>query len=70
MENLRLNDKPAIRIAARRLRQFKRGGKTSILFDCEGDQVWFPEAYIKEEVGGTLLIEEWLYSRKVEEGSL
>lgn len=70
MENLRLNGKPAIRIAARKLRIFKRAGKTNILFDCEGDQVWLPGAFIKEEANGTILIEEWLYNAKVAEGLL
>jgi hypothetical protein len=69
MENLRVNNKEAIRITARKIRSFKRQGKLSILFDCEGDEVWFPSAHIQQE-DGTILIEKWLYDAKVKDGQL
>ena len=70
MDDIRLNGKAAARIAARYIRSFKRKGKISKLFDCEGDEVWFPSEYIKEEVEGTILIEKWLYDKKVNNGEL
>lgn len=72
MENLRLNDKPAVRINARHIRDYKRaGGKQSRLFDCEGDEVWFPAQCVKIELGDkTILVEKWLYDKKVADGQL
>jgi hypothetical protein len=72
MDELRLNGKPAVRINARHIRDYKRaGGKLSKLFDCEGDEVWFPDQCVKIEAGGsTLLVEQWLYNKKVEDGQL
>jgi hypothetical protein len=72
MDELRLNGKPAVRINAKHIRDYKgKGGKISKLFDCEGDEVWFPEQYVKIENGGnTLLIEQWLYDKKAEDGQL
>jgi len=71
MSGLRLNEKPAIRIAARFIRSYKRKGATSLLFNCEGDEVWFPSNHVKsEDAEGTLLIEEWLYNAKVGKGEL
>lgn len=62
---LRLNGLPAIRIAATKIRDYK----TSVLMDCEGDQVWFPLSRIRIE-DKTILVEEWLYNKKVEAGEL
>lgn len=67
---IRLNDKPAIRIKGYKIRSYKRDGKSSTLCNCEGDQIWFPDKYIKFEDGGTMLIEEWLYNAKVAKGEL
>jgi hypothetical protein len=70
MDNIRLNGKAAVRIAARYIRSFRRKGKVSKLFDCEGDEVWFPSEYIKDEGEGIILIEKWLYDAKVNNGEL
>ena len=66
MENeLRLNGKPAVRIFATKIRDYKN----STLCNCEGDEIWFPTSKIKiEEKEGTILIEEWLYKSKFEGG--
>ena len=72
MNELRLNGKPSVRIKARHIRNYKRGGgKLQRLFDCEGDEVWFPDQFIQIEAGGeTILIEQWLYDKKVADGQL
>ena len=70
MDELRLNGKHAIKINARLIRSFSRKGKTSQLFDCEGDEVWFPSEFVKDNKDGTILVEKWLYDKKVEEGQL
>ena len=67
--SIELNGKPAIRILARFIRSYRRKGKLSLLFDCEGDEVWFPNEFVKDE-GQTILIEEWLYNAKVSKGEL
>jgi len=72
MEQLRLNNKPAIKIAGTLIRGYKsiKTGKASILCDCEGDEVRFPKQYVKLNIDGTILIEEWLYRAKVEAAEL
>lgn len=64
--SLRLNDKPAVRIAATKIKNVG----FCVLMDCEGDSVLFPDRYVKVEEGGTMLIEEWLYNEKVKDGEL
>ena len=66
MDNLRLNDIPAVRIAAKLIKQ----GPNTVLMDCEGDEVWFPKKHIEIEKEQTMLIEEWLYNAKVSKGEL
>lgn len=72
MEQLRLNDKPAIRIEGTFIKAYKsiKTGKASVLCDCEGDEVWFPKQCISINPDGTILVEEWLYKAKVEAGEL
>lgn len=72
MEQLRLNNKPAIKIAGTLVRKFKahNTGKVSVLCDCEGDEVWFPAKCISINSDGTILIEEWLYDAKIKAGEL
>ena len=55
-----LNDKPAVKIFAKKLTETNK----SILFDCEGDQVWLPKNSIKILTKDTILIEEWFYKQK------
>lgn len=67
MENLRINNHPAVKIKAEIIRVY---GK-SILMDCEGDEVWFPKDRVEiNSSDGTMLVEEWLYIAKVREGRL
>jgi hypothetical protein len=60
-----VNGKPAIKIKAKKLTTNRQ--KTAALFDCEGDQKWFPLSVIsynsKDE---TLLIQEWKYKQEFE----
>lgn len=63
-----LNDKPAIKLNAIVLYNGKNN--TSIKFDCGGDIVWFSKKCIKLNGDGTILVEEWLYNTKVEDGEL
>lgn len=66
-----LNKKPAVRINARYIARYKRKGKISWLFNCEGKQIWFPAKSVKKEASGTtILVEKWLYEDKVEKGEL
>jgi hypothetical protein len=60
----------AVRINARKITMYKRRGKISYLFDCEGKEVWFPSENIKIEPDNKLLVERWLYERKIENGEL
>jgi hypothetical protein len=67
MDNLRINNTPAVKIKAELIRVY---GK-NILMDCEGDEVWFPKDRIEiDSAESTMLIEEWLYKAIVEEGKL
>jgi len=66
MEEIRLNNVPAVRIAAKLIKQ----GPNTVLMDCEGDEVWFPKKHVQIEEDGTMLIEEWLYNAKVRKGEL
>lgn len=43
MQLLEVNDKPAVKIFAKKLTE--KGG--AILFDCEGDKVWLPKSRVK-----------------------
>jgi hypothetical protein len=60
MNNLTLNDKPAVKIFAKQLVD----GHKAILFDCEGDKIWLPKSCIKKLGNDTILIEEWFYKQK------
>ncbi len=66
MKNLRLNNKPAIKITAKKMWDWDK----STLMSCEGDRVWFPAKCIQVNSDGTMLVEEWLYKAKVKEGKL
>ena len=66
MENLRLNNKPAIKITAYKMWDWGN----STLMNCESDQVYFPKKCIQINEDGTMLVEEWLYNAKVKEGKL
>lgn len=71
MEELILNDKPAVKIIGKKIREYKNcRGKVNILCDCEGDIVWFPSKHIQINNDNTILIEEWLYNAKVAKGEL
>lgn len=67
MENLSVNDQPAIKIKAKRIQKMDNTSK----YDCEGDKVWIANSCcIYNEKEHTLLIQEWLYNRMVKEGKL
>jgi len=60
MQLLEVNDKPAVKIFAKKLTE--KGG--AILFDCEGDKVWIPKSCVKIIDRDTILIQEWIYKQK------
>lgn len=62
--------KNAVLINARKITMYKRKGKISYLFDCEGKEVWFPSENIKIKPDNKLLVERWLYDRKIENKEL
>jgi len=58
---LTLNEKPATKITAERIKQSEK----AIYLDCEGDYEWFPKQYIKyNHEEKTVVIEDWLYNKK------
>ena len=66
-KNMTVNDEPAVRIKAVLIKKLAK----ATLFDCEGDKIWVPNTvHVYEESIGTLLVQEWFYNKKVEEGIL
>lgn len=57
-----VNDKPAVKIFARKMIAKDR----AILFDCESDEVWLPKSCIKILDDETILIQKWLFKQKFE----
>lgn len=60
MINLSVKDKPAVKIFAKKIKEFDK----AILFDCEGDKEWLPKSAIRIIDTETILIQEWLYNQK------
>lgn len=60
MSNFTLNDKPAVKMYAKKLKEIDK----AILFDCEGDKVWLPKSCIKIVSNEAILIEEWLFKQR------
>ena len=62
MENLVVNDKPAVKIFGRKITATGQ----AYLFNCEGDQVWLPKSCVKILDKETILVEESMYKQKFE----
>jgi hypothetical protein len=60
MVNFSVNDKPAVKIFAKKIKETDK----AILFNCEGDLEWFPKSAVKVINEQTILIQEWLYNQK------
>jgi len=60
MATLQINNQPAVKILARKLKELDR----AILFDCEGDKVWLPKKCVKIIDNDTTLVQEWIYKQK------
>lgn len=60
MTNFFVDDKPAVKIFAKKLKELDK----AILFDCEGDQVWLPKSCFRMIDKETILIQEWMYNQK------
>ena len=67
MENLVVNNQPAVKIKARLIKKYDRFG----FYNCEGDKVSIANSCCEyNDKDKTLLIQEWLYNRLVSEGKL
>ena len=65
MEELIVNNRPAVRINAEKIRETING----VLLNCNGEKKWFPKTAIKyEPEHKTVLIQEWLYKMKFSNG--
>lgn len=60
MQVFSVNDKPAVKIFAKKLKELDK----AILFDCEGDKTWLPKSAIKIIDKDSILIQEWIYKQK------
>lgn len=60
MQLLEVNNRPAVKIFAKKLNQTQN----SILFDCEGDKIWIPKSCVKILTPETILVQEWMYKQK------
>lgn len=58
-----VNDKPAVRIYAKVILDNKK--YRSILFNCEGDQIWIPRTIVQVNKDDTILVQEWFYNEKL-----
>ena len=61
METFRVKDKSAVKIFAKKIREQNK----SILFDCEGDKVWFPKSSVEILDNETILLQESVYKEKI-----
>ena len=67
MENLVVNDQPAVKIKSKLIRRSEKSG----YYNCEGDKVWIADSCcIYNDKEGTLLIQEWLYKTLENQGKL
>lgn len=65
----KLNGKEAVRVPARWLNNFRRKGKRSSLYLINNKEVWLPSQHVQDQ-NDEILIEKWLYNKKVENGEL
>ena len=67
MTEIRINNKPGVKISGVLLKKHK----DSMLFNCEGDMIWLPNKFIKyNPKEKEIILEKWLYDSKVSEGIL
>lgn len=65
MNDIVLNDKPAVKIFAERLVKWQPSSK----YDCEGTVMWLRNDYTEyNEKEKTLIIEEWYYNGRFKDG--
>lgn len=58
-----VNDKPAVRIYGTVILNDKK--YKSILFNCEGDQIWIPRSVVPINKDNTILVQEWFYNQRL-----
>jgi len=63
MEDISVNDKPAIRIYAELVTETQG----ALLLDCEGDEKWIPKSVCRfNPAFNTVDIQEWWYKKEFE----